>query len=109
MEAYVNFPKDADGDVLHRLEESGLDFSQPQPVDFNVDFGSWPPPIEALEKLKASVGSFEVYEPEEGYEGYVLFTLKELLSYELVVGTQDKITKLMSECDGVCESWGVLH
>lgn len=105
----MNFPKDADGDVLRRLDESGLDFSRPQSVDFNVDFLSWPPSPEALEKLEASFGPIEIYEPDDNYAGYVLLTITEPLSYDFVVGIQDNVSKLMSEFGGVCESWGVLH
>jgi hypothetical protein len=31
-----------DGDVLRELEASGLDFSNPAQIDFNVDFETWP-------------------------------------------------------------------
>lgn len=105
----MNFPEDADGDVLRKLEEVGVDFSQPHSVDFNVDFDAWPPSKEALAKLQELVGSIEIFEPEDGYDGYVLFTRHELLSYELVVSTQQQVTKLMSNYRGVCESWGVLQ
>ena len=105
----MTFPDDVDGDVLRKLEEVGLDFDQPHSIDFNVDFNSWPPPGDALKTLKDKFGSIEVYEPEGEYDGYVLFTLKELLTNELVIDTQNQASEQMSEFGGVCESWGVSH
>jgi len=36
----VQWPDDADGDVLRRMKARGFDFNQPCLVDFNVDFDS---------------------------------------------------------------------
>ncbi len=107
-EAILNFPDDADGDVLRRLDESGFDFSKPTTIDFNIDFVSWPPHPDAISKLKEFSGAVEIYEPDEEYSGYVLFNIHQILSYELVIETQENVTSLMAEYGGVCESWGVL-
>jgi hypothetical protein len=107
-EAKLNFPDDADGDVLRRLDESGFDFSKSTTIDFNVDFNSWPPHPVAISRLKEYAGAVEIYEPDEEYSGYVLFHIHQILSYELVVDTQKSVTALMAEYGGVCESWGVL-
>lgn len=105
----MNFPNDVDGDVLRRLEDSGFDFSKTYEIDFNVDFRSWPPSQEALNILAKEYGVIEVFEPEEESEGYVLFNIHSIVSYELIIDTQRKATSLMSTFGGVCESWGVLH
>jgi len=104
----LNFPDDPDGDVLRRLDESGFDFSKPTTIDFNVDFCSWPPHPDAISKLKEYAGAVEIYEPDVEYSGYVLFNIHQILSYELVIDTQQNVTTLMAEYGGVCESWGVL-
>lgn len=104
----MNFPDDADGDVLRRLDESGFDFSKSTTIDFNVDFDNWPPHPDAISKLKEYAGAVEIYEPDEEYSGYVLFHIHQILSYELVIDTQRNVTTLMAEYGGICESWGVL-
>jgi hypothetical protein len=105
----VNWPEDADGDVIRRMREGGFDFSKPCLIDFNVDFQSWPPPQAAIRVLEKEYPSTKVYEPTEEDDGYVQFQLFELLSYELVTRTQEHVTKLMTPYGGICESWGVLH
>tara|TARA_R110001583_G_scaffold66418_1_gene190920 strand:- start:182 stop:499 length:318 start_codon:yes stop_codon:yes gene_type:complete len=105
----LNFPNDVDGDVLRRLEESGFDFSKTWEIDFNVDFNSWPPAQEALNILEKEYGAIEVFEPEEESDGYVLFNITSIVTYDLIMDTQRKASSLASTFGGVCESWGVLH
>ena len=33
----IDWPNDADGDVLRRMKESGFDFSKIHSIDFNID------------------------------------------------------------------------
>ena len=89
--------------------DSGLDFSEPHSVDFNVDFDQWPPSPAATSLLKSKFDVVEIYEQEDDFGGYILFTLNEIITYDLVMNIQSDVTKLMSEYGGVCESWGVLH
>lgn len=37
----MNWPNDADGGVLRRLQADGFDFSRPCVIDCNVDFEQW--------------------------------------------------------------------
>ena len=104
----MNFPCDADGDVLRRLESSGFDFTQHCEIDFNVDFATWPPSKIALTELEKEFGKIEIYEPEDECDGYVLFTIKSILSYKLVTQVQKKASFIVIEHGGVCESWGLL-
>ena len=103
-EAKLIFPDDVDGDVLRRLEESGFDFQKPTTIDFD----SWPPHPDAVSKLKEFAGAIEIYEPDGEYSGYILFNIHRILSYKLVIDTQDNVTSLVAEYGGICESWGVL-
>ena len=105
----MNWPDDADGDALRRLEEHGLDFSVPHAVDFNVDFDEWPPSYSALAGLQERFGSVESYPPSDGQAGYVLLRVLGLVSYEWVTSVQRDVTALMAPFGGVCESWGLLH
>ncbi len=104
----MKFTNDVDGDVLRSLQDQGFDFSRAVSIDFNVDFPYWPPSQKALATLENTFGHIEVYEPEDEYEGYVLFQLNDLLTHDLVVSTQEAAAKLMQPYQGVCESWGVL-
>ena len=105
----MNWPNDADGDVLRRMKQADFDFGKPCTIDFNVDFDEWPPSEAAIHTLKREYQSAKVFEPTSEDEGYIQFQLHELLTYELVVGTQEHVTAMMEPYGGRCESWGVLH
>ena len=108
-ESSVTWPNDADGEVLRRLEADGFDFSKSYTVDYNIDFDSWPPALEALELLKSKYGNIEVYEPDEDYAGYVQFQINAPITYEGVTSTQRNASSAMQPFGGVCESWGIMH
>jgi len=104
----LQWPDDADGDVLRRMKARGFDFGRPCLIDFNVDFESWPPPQAALTKLEQQFPSSTAYPSTDG-GGYVQFQIYGNLTYELVVNTQRVVSEEMAEFNGVCDSWGVLH
>jgi hypothetical protein len=105
----MNWPNDADGDVVRRLRSQGFDFSQPCTIDFNVDFLEWPPAQAALDLIRSRHPEAIVY-PEEGDSaGYVLFQVHDRVTYELVTRVQAEMSALLAPFGGLCESWGVLH
>jgi hypothetical protein len=104
----MNWPNDADGDVLRRLEDSGFDFSKPCLIDFNVDFRNWPPSPSAVSLLSREYPSLKMYEPGE-FRGYLLVQVFALMTYELVTGVQESISDAMAPFGGRCDSWGVLQ
>ena len=101
----MNWPNDSD--VLRRLAKTGFDFTKTVEIDFNVDFETWPPKPETMELLKQYHNNVELYEPEEDSDGYVLFTINSVLTYKIVISTQENISALIRPFGGVCESWGV--
>jgi len=105
----MSWPENADGDAFRRLEANGFDFSSTCAIDFNVDFEAWPPSKDALAWLEEEYGPIAVHEPEENFGGYVSFTIRAKVTYELVMSTQEATSAAMAAYDGVCESWGVLH
>jgi len=102
-----DWPDDADGDALRRLEASGLDFSTPHHIDFNVDFERSPPP-EAISALAARYGEVLLEGDDEG-QPYLLFRVHAPPTYELVIRVQAEVSDLMEPFGGICDSWGVLH
>lgn len=86
--AATNWPDDADGDVLRRLEEDGFDFAKPWLIDFNVDFASWPPMAEAVAVLKHRYPNAAVREPDGDHPGYIQFRVQAVVSYDLVLKLQ---------------------
>ncbi len=105
----MNWPNDADGDVLRRLQESGFDLSKATLIDFNVDFQIWPPPTEAVALLSREYPSLKLYPPDDNGDGYLQFQVYALASYELVMNVQSHVTELMAPFKGECDSWGILQ
>ncbi len=101
----MNFPDNADGDLLKSLYESGLDAAKTHVFEYDIEFSFWPPANAALDLLKEKYGELRVYEPEDDYSGYVVISIESKLSYEFVVNTQNKVTQFMSKYGGVCEAW----
>jgi len=110
----MDWPNDADGDVLRSLESKGFDFDQVHDIDFNIDFKEWPITEEAIATISKNYPRYEVIEPDEediangDLIGYVQFQVTEKLTYELVIDLQASVTKTMKPFGGYCESWGLL-
>jgi hypothetical protein len=98
------WPSDADGEVLRRLSEAGLDFSKVAWIDFNVDFDTWPPIPIALDEIANAFPDARV----SLEDGYVLVRLERLISYDLVTSVQAKLSEATAEFGGSCDTWGVL-
>jgi len=105
----TNWPNNADGDVFRRLVNNGFDFTKKYSIDFNVDFQSWPPSKEAIAKLRSSYPNAKIIDSEDDYDGYLEFQIVDFLTYDLVIETQSKVSDLMKESGGTCNSWGVLQ
>lgn len=105
----MTWPNDADVDVFSRLESDGFDFSKTRTVDYYVDFDVWPAPRSALELLQSRYGRIEVIEPEVDSDGYILFHVVGLVTYEEVTFVQRNTCLAMRPYSGICEAWGVMH
>ena len=105
----MNWPDDADGDVLRRLEDDGFDFSKSHVIDFNVDFDSWPPMPEAIAVLSRHYPNARLRQPDANDKGYVQFQIEAALSYDIVMKVQREVSSLMADFGGRCESWGVMN
>lgn len=105
----ADWPDDADGGVFRRLASAGFEFGKSWSVDYNVDFGSWPPPEPALELLRSMYGVLAVHPPDEDDAGYVQFQIVGPVTYEGVTSVQFHASSAMQPFGGVCESWGVMH
>ncbi|MDH5326245.1 MAG: ribonuclease E inhibitor RraB [Gammaproteobacteria bacterium] len=105
----MGWPDDEDGDVFRRLELNKFDFSREYEIDFNVEFETWPPQMEALGVLRDRYGNIRVIEPGDDYNGYVQLSIVKKLNYPLVIEIQDIVSRLMAPYGGVCDSWGVMQ
>ncbi len=103
----MQFPNDAVGDALRRIEAGGMDFNIKHIIDFNIDLNHWPPNPELLNKLTARYKEIKVIEPDKEFDGYIQFQINDLITYELVIKIQNEASKIAAPYGGICETWGV--
>lgn len=100
----MDWPNDADGDVFRSLNKSGFPFDREAEIDFNIDFEAWPPQSEALKTLQTKLKDVHISVQED----HIQVTIKDYLTYELVIDLQNILTELTEPYGGECNSWGVL-
>lgn len=105
----MNWPNNADGDVFRRLVAHGFDFEREHAIWFFVDFTKWPPSKEVAIALNDRFGDLRLYPPNGGSHGYIKFSVRACVDYDLVMQVQDQATKIAHSHGGVCESWEVLQ
>jgi hypothetical protein len=105
----ADWPDDADGGVLRRLAAQDFDFSKTHQIEFNIDFKFWPPPTEAVERIRERFPNVSSIKPEEDFDGYLLVCVSHTVTYKFVIETQRDLSNLMAPFGGICESWGLFH
>ena len=100
----VEWPDDADGDVMRRLRDAGFDFSLEAEVDFNIDFDRLPPDSAVIGLVEAKFPSARVSIDGDS----ILVQVRGLVTCDFVTGMQANLTQLSPEFAGRCESWGIL-
>ena len=110
----MNWPDDADGDVLRRLQEHDFNFENIAKIEFDIDFDHWPLNNKEKELINKNYPNCEIIDPDEedlneGRDiGYISYLLETKLTYEVITETQDKITEELKPIGGHCNTWGVL-
>lgn len=101
----MNWPQDEDGDVFRALEQDGFDFTCEVLIDFNVDVAD---PDNMVDAISAAL---EVYPDADisQEDNFFVVQLQSLLTYELVIEVQRKLTAATARFSGQCDSWAVLH
>src|SRR5689334_1164686 len=103
------WPNDADGDVLRRMDASGFDFAAAHVVDFNIDLPHWPPAPSLVAEVQRRYPDSSLFEPESGHRGYIQIRVRAPVTYDLVTSVQREMSELAGPFGGVCESWGVMQ
>ena len=103
MNSRMDWPADADGDVMRRLQGDGFDFAREVEIDFNIDFNTWPPDPVFAELLESHMPSARISMQED----YILVQVRGFLTYLLVTKMQSDLTQISERFGGRCLSWGV--
>jgi hypothetical protein len=109
----MKFPKDANGDVLRRMQKAGFDFSKPHSVEF---FAVMSTEKEADIIAKQYVKDRECGDTLDNIEtrpcetgGMELILAKTMMvTYENITAFEKKLQKRVSAHEGYLDGWGVL-
>ena len=99
----MDWPNDADGDVMRRLQSSGFNFDSEKEIDFNIDFDRWPPDLSVVGILENNLPSAKISVQDE----YILVQARARLTYPFVIKMQADLSEISAAFGGRCESWGL--
>lgn len=100
----MDWPQDADGDVLRRLENSGFDFSQQVKIDFEVSLANQQSLPSVKRTIEQAIAKVQISTTEYG----LTVQVGDFLTYAFVMGMQAKLSELAGPFGGSCDEWGVL-
>jgi len=102
----TTYPRDADGDALRRVVDSGADMSRPMVIDFSVKV-----PDEKTARHLAELVEARGFDPSisenDGSSSWSVHCSKSMLAtYDGVVAVQAELNVLAAFHGGLCEGWG---
>jgi hypothetical protein len=104
-----DFPNDADGDALRRIEAGGSDMAKPMRIDFQVRV----PTRHQAEALAAELWRIgyrtKVYDSTEfGLDWTCECSTRTLATYDLVIAIQNELEVVSEPAGGVVDGWGTV-
>lgn len=102
------FPKDEDGQVLKMLYKQGVDFKEPQNLDFMVAVPDQKSGEVVLETLRSDGFTCELEQDEEMEEWTCYCFITMLLKYEEIIAIQKRLDALCKPYGGYTEGWGLM-
>jgi regulator of RNase E activity RraB len=108
----MNFPNDADGDVLRSLQKKGVDLSQPRVIEFYC-FASDRLVADKISKKIILPGFenevFESKDTNDSTEIYsVYFVCSMVPNYADIVRIQNELNAKLNRFGTTCDGWGTL-
>ncbi|MFB5284874.1 ribonuclease E inhibitor RraB [Peribacillus sp. Hz7] len=104
----MKFPSDDDGQVLKMLYKEGVDFKEPQNVDFFVAVPDKSSGESVLKSLRDEGFSCELEQDDETEEWTCFCLIKMLLNYDDIIDIQKRLDELSKPYDGYSDGWAVM-
>jgi hypothetical protein len=100
------YPRDADGDALRRVVDSGADMSRPMTIDFSVKVADEKTARHLAELVEARGFDPSISENDGSVSWSVHCSKSMLATYDGVVAVQAELKALVAPHGGVCDGWG---
>jgi hypothetical protein len=104
----MKFPNDEDGQVLKMLYKEGVDFKEPQNVDFFVAVPDKSSGEAVLKALRDEEFSCELEQDDETGEWTCFCFIQMLLNYDDIIDIQKLLDELSKPYGGYSDGWGVM-
>jgi hypothetical protein len=102
------FPNDEDGQVLKMLYKQGVDFNDPQDVEFFIAVPDKQSGEAVLKALSDDGLNCELEQDDETEEWTCYCLKKMLLNYEEIIDIQKRLDGLSIPYGGQTDGWGVM-
>lgn len=99
---------DEDGQVLKMLYKQGVDFKEPQNVDFFIAVPDKKSGEAVLIALKNDGFNCELAQDDETKEWTCFCFIKMLLNHEDIIAIQERLDTLSKPYEGYSDGWGVM-
>ena len=107
----MEFPKDANGELLREIYEAGVDLSRPHDVEFFLIFKTKKDGEAMIASLKAGgepyTSSLEKNEIHEDWD--LRCTINMVPTYEAIVQRESQLIELAAKHNGLDDGWGMME
>jgi len=106
----MNYPDDANGDVLRRMAEAGDDLTRPRDVEFTVVFPNENTAKQLVDQVCALgyAASAELAGTVEDFPWDVIVVKQMVPSHEAIGAVEDRLQRLADTFGGRNDGWGCL-
>jgi hypothetical protein len=104
----MQFPDDANGDLLKEVQAAGLDLSQPREIDFFHLFDAEQPAAAMVEAVRSSVPAVGIVVEEQPKRGewQICTTVVMVPNYDNVTGMERQLDAIAKRFGGRGDGWG---
>jgi len=105
----MQFPDDANGDLLKEMQSAGLDLSQPREIEFFHLFDGEKSAAAMVEAVRSAVEAAAIVVEEQPKRGewQVCTTVIVFPSYDNVTGMEKQLDDIAKRFGGRGDGWGV--
>jgi regulator of ribonuclease activity B len=104
----MNYPKDANGDALRRMEEAGDDLTRPRNIDFTAVFSNQDAAESFANQFRAHgyAASVEFAQTNEEFPWDVLVVKHMIPTHEGIAAFEGSLQQVASSFGGHTDGWG---
>ena len=108
----IDFPNDADGDVLRSLSDKGINLQESRIIEFYCYAKTRQVAERIVQEAEFPEFDVEIFESDSDENSDAVFSVyfsKQMVpSYKSLIQIQDELNSILAAFDTVCDGWGTL-